>query len=333
MTILAHGNRLDALARFEELVPHEFVYIEDAGETGQVQLAMRWRTPSRELKHLVFIVPKALKPSKSLKPRADRHLVFDELTAPWKRWSQQPGVEVEDHCVDTEKLEQLLRQGSVAAGVPVFTAGAAEHFINVHPGGLTALQGPLAMLKASEVKTPIELTSVRHQWPFRVIAGKVYSVDLMTLVRKLGSQEAMVMVKDIVDKEAYGALKGVEVVCARKIKGQLRTELDLLDLDTGEEPVKSWLEQTTAKDLADRFAMIRARSGSSKIPCFVELERLQLVQVVLSAIEQKRLRPKAALFLVCLRLYQESRCPSKSQTELSVSKLLSTDCLLSSTPS
>jgi hypothetical protein len=64
-----------------------------------------------------------------------------------------------------------------------------------------------------EYPEPISLEDAMEAWPFVVVKGKVYAVNLGHLIRTLGTEKAISLVSTAPEKESYGALKGLQVAC------------------------------------------------------------------------------------------------------------------------
>lgn len=285
MTILAHGDRLDAIEALKELPSVEFLYFgEEQNKDAQAkyahEMAMAWQALTIPRKQYVFVdPPKGLDPKK-LKPRADRHILFTgDVPAAWKRWAESPGVQMTKYGLEPGKLVAFLVAGNAEAGIPKFTRPAAEHLVASNPGGLSALYWPIQALVEAEISQPIAFDAVMDLWPVIPVSGKVYAVKLGDLIRVLGKKDAISLALKVPEKESFGALKGLETAC---------------------------------------------KSNEN---------RVKLISALFKAIDEKRLKPDAALVIFTLACLEETTWPSKSKAGASPSPLPKMLSRLSNIPS
>lgn len=294
MTVLAHGDRQDAVAAMRERFPDaEFVaYADkpDPGEDPAYDLTMRWRMATLPRQHLVFVNPPKDLKLKDLKPGSHRHFVVEgKLTKSWQTWGSQPGVEVVNHHLEPAQLVNLLMAGAPAAGIPRFTKGAAEHLVVSNPGGLQALAWPIQLAAAAGSREPIGLEAVTGLWPFVPITGKTYAVKLPDMLSAVGTSRAVELANKIPAEQAIGTLEVLKSIYKSKVEA----------------------------------------AKVAKKPCDNFQKRVKLIEIALTGMREKRWNGKAALVLFTLACYQlEAPCPSSSKATNSSSPPLTTPLAL-----
>lgn len=304
MTILAHGDRFDAIESFRALENVEYVYFVDEDNPKPVHTFwMRWRTATNPRKHLVFVNPPKLELGE-LSPRPGRHIVITEgrQLPQWLAWAKKHKVEVQAHALSPQTLIALLVAGDSDFGIPKFRRNAAEHLVQAFPGGVQTLYLPIMGLQSSETPEPISLEAVLELCPLTVSKGPVYTVSAVELLKNLGSARAIALAAKVPAKEAYGPL-----IYARK-----KYTSEVIEVQAVHPGSSEVLKKCT------------------RMACLGYENRVTFLDAMLTGIEQKCWNPRAALVLfsiLCLleaSAPAEANCPSPSSKTSSSSQALRT---------
>lgn len=309
MTVIAHGDRFDAIESFRGFERVEYVYFQlselsEESVAAQTQKLvhdfwMRWRQPTNPRKNLVLVDPPKGIDFKGLVPKSDRHVVISDpkLLAPWQAWarSHKNQVDVVKHAIVPQALIGLLVEGDVDEGIPRFRKNAAEHLVQAYPGGLFTLAIPIAALKAREVKVPVSLEDVLELCPL-VGKGQQYAVSAVDLIKGLGTSKAVELAGRTPEKQAYGPL----IYALKKYNSEV-TEIEAVHPGSTE-----------------------VRKNSTRIACPGYENRVTFLEAVIRGIEEKKWNPRAGLVLFAYLCLLEGACPSTSVETSSFSPALRT---------